>query len=586
MKIKFVLVTLLIAALAAGTAWFVARHWPAHSAGDSVKPSGGRKILYYQSSMHPWIKSDQPGNCTICGMKLVPVYEGEKGFEAVEGLVTLSSNTVSVINVQTEEVKRRPLQRTLRVAGTIDDNDARHRRLSAYVEGRIEKLFVNFIGAEVVEGQPLAVIYSPTLYAAEREYAALLKPTADAPALRAERQRLIAAAAQRLLRLGLAQSQIDALSKKAEDDYRSEILAPMSGTVVLREIYEGQYVKEGDKLFEIADFSTMWFLFDAYERDLAWIKPGQSVEVTTPAVPGKVLSAPVKFIDPNVKDMSRSAKVRVEIQNPLVEEDGRKRRELYHKLYAEGVVKVDVPEVLALPRSAVLSPGAQPVVYVDKGGGAYEQRKVKLGRAGDDLLEVLDGLSEGERIVTSGNMLIDAQAQLNQSGQPAGPDQGAPTQETKSAPMPPLNEAQTAAAKDFFAVADSVAVALAADNLAAFNGAAVKLHTAVPALQAAFAEAESWKPRVQAIASSGHLPEAASLEAARKAFVPFTKAVVEFVKPLRAQPAFTGIKIYQCPMVNQAVPGTPKIGQWLQAQAPLRNPFFGAEMIDCGSEVK
>jgi Cu(I)/Ag(I) efflux system membrane fusion protein len=346
-------------------------------------------------------------------MKLVPVYDRDKGFGPVAGLVALNSNTVNVINVQTEEVKRRPLERTLRVAGTIEDNDARHRRLSAYVEGRIEKLFVNHLGAEVVAGDPLAVIYSPTLFAAEREYAALAGQTSAAPALRAERQRLMDGAAQRLLRLGLTQAQIDAVPQKGGDDYRSEILAPMSGTVVTREIYEGQYVKEGDKLFEIADFSTMWFLFDAYERDLRWIKPGQQVEVTVPAVPGKTFTAPVSFIDPNVKDMSRSAKVRVEIQNPLIQENGRTRRELYHRLYAEGVVKVDVPAVLTVPRSAVLAPGAQAIVYIDLGGGGYEQRKVKLGRAGDDWLEVLDGLSEGDRIVTAGNMLIDAQAQLN-----------------------------------------------------------------------------------------------------------------------------------------------------------------------------
>lgn len=444
MKFKFVLVTMAVAALAAGAAWFAARHWPASPATGGAASSGERKVLYYQSSMHPWIKSDKPGNCTICGMKLVPVYEGDKGFEPLAGLVLLSSNTINVIHVQTEEVRRRPLQRTLRVAGMLEDNDARHRRLSAYVEGRIEKLFVNHIGAEIVEGEPLAVIYSPTLFAAEREYAALVRQTPAALVLRTERKRLTDAAAQRLLRLGLAPSQIDALPRKAEDDYRSAILAPMSGTVVMREIYEGQYVKEGDKLFEIADFSTMWFQFDAYERDLAWIQPGQRVEVTVPAVPGKTFTAPVMFIDPNVKDLSRSAKVRVEIQNPLVEENGRKRRELYHKLYAEGVVKVDGPEVLAVPRSAVLSAGAQPVVYIDQGGGAYEQREVKLGRAGDNLWEVLDGLSEGDRIVTAGNMLIDSQAQLNQSTLPAGPGPGgAPTpQETKTAPMPAAKEAQ------------------------------------------------------------------------------------------------------------------------------------------------
>lgn len=120
--------------------------------------------------MHPWIKSDQPGRCTICGMNLVAVYKGEKGFDADAGVVTLGSNVIQVIHVQTEEVKRRPLHRTLRVAGVIDDNDTAHRRLSAYADGRIEKLHVNFAGAEVVAGQPLATLYSPALLAAESEH--------------------------------------------------------------------------------------------------------------------------------------------------------------------------------------------------------------------------------------------------------------------------------------------------------------------------------------------------------------------------------------------------------------------------------
>ena len=194
----------------------------------------------------------------------------------------------------------------------------------------------------------------------------------------------------------------------------------MSGIIVARHVYEGQYVKEGDKLFEIGDFSTMWFKFDAYERDLPWLRVGQEVEITTPAVPDKVYSAKITFIDPNLNEPTRSAKVRVDVPNPIVEQDGHMRRELYRRLYAEAAVKVDLPEALAVPRSAVLWPGAQSVVYLDKGGGAYEQRRVRLGRAGDDSWEVLAGVGEGERVVTVGNLLIDAQAHLNQSVNASG----------------------------------------------------------------------------------------------------------------------------------------------------------------------
>jgi membrane fusion protein, copper/silver efflux system len=596
MKARNLLLIVLVAAVAGAAGWFAGKR-PSSTA--QRLDHEGRKVLFYQSAMHPWIKSDKPGKCTICGMDLVPVYEGDKGFDVGEGLVALSSNSINVINVQTGEVRRQPLRRTLRVAGTIDDDDTRHRVLSAYVDGRIDKLFVNYVGAEVVEGQPLATLYSPMLLAAEREYVTLLKGASTSANLRGEHAKLVEAAALRLKRLGLADQQITALPQKPENDLHTEILAPMTGTVVTREIYAGQYVKEGDKLFEIADFSTMWLKFDAYERDLPWLKIGQAVEVAAPAVPGKAYSASITFIDPNLNDPTRSAKVRVEIPNPVVEKEGRKVRELYHRLYAEAAVKADVPEVLAVPRSAVLMPGWQSVVYVDKGGGSYEPRQVKLGRAGDDLWEVLEGVSEGERIVTAGNLLIDAQAQLNLSGGTAGHDHGA-TGLIPSKPAPPASQADPSAhgstpldqnqqkiAREFLAAEDAVRTALSGDDLAAFNQNAVKLHETVPLLLNAFDRAPAWQPLIAKIEANAHLEQAADLKAARKAFHELSKAVVEFVRKLRAQQSeFGALKVYECPMLKQAFPGAPAKGQWIQLAGPLRNPYFGAEMIDCGTEIK
>jgi Cu(I)/Ag(I) efflux system membrane fusion protein len=588
MKTKNVFAVSVVAALAAAAGWFAARHGHDHTAAraDSSGSNAARKILYYQSAMHPWIKSDKPGRCTICGMELSPVYEGEKGFESGEGIVTLNSNSIQVINVQSDEVRRQPLHRTLRVAGTIDDSDAAHRFVSAYIDGRVEDLAVNFVGAEVVTGQPLATFYSPMLLAAEREYVSLLrqKPAGDA-ALHAEHARLVEAAAQRLKRFGLTDAQVTALPRKEANAIHSEILAPVSGTVVARHVYAGQYVKEGDKLFEIADFSTMWFQFDAYERDLAWLSVGQKVEVTTPSVPGKTFAGRVAFLDPNLKEMTRSAKVRVELPNPLIETNGVKRRELFHKLYADALVEVATPEVLAVPRSAVLAAGLVSVVYLDKGGGAYEQRRVKLGRSGDSAWEVLDGLSIGDRVVTQGNLLIDSQAQLNVSATAMAAAGGGTN--ASSAGLPPLTDAQRRAAQDFLALIDGLTSALAADNLSSFNEQAGRTHTATPTLLRAFADESPWRVLVTPFDSVGHLAAASDLKAARKAFHPLSMASVALAQTLRRQEApFRSLKVFRCPMTKDAFPGAPRTADWLQLKPEIHNPWFGAEMLDCGSEVK
>lgn len=417
MKAKVIFALMVVAVLAGGIGWRLGRVAKDAPPQDSNAPKGERKIAYYQSSMHPWIKSEKPGVCTICGMKLTPIFEGDKGFETEGGIVTLSSNAIQVVNVQTEPVKHRQIGRTLNVAGKIEADETRVRVLSSYLDGRVEKLFVNYIGAEVRAGEPLAVVYSPALLTAEREYLTALAQTnlSGSPRLTEEHLRLVEGARQRLKRLGLSDDGIEALRDKGATNFATQIVAPMSGTIVSRAVFEGQYVKEGDKLFEIADLSKLWFRFDVYEQDLPSIHKGEMVEVRSAALAANRFSGPIAFIDPNINDAARSARVRVELENPLVGEGASARRALYNGLFAEGSIPVNSGMALAVPRSAVLDPGDFPRVYVDQGAGAYELRRVKIGRRGAEYWEVLEGVEENESVVTSGNLLIDSQAQINQS---------------------------------------------------------------------------------------------------------------------------------------------------------------------------
>lgn len=399
MKPSLALTVVLSAALAGAAGWFAARHTPAVATSTGESSSATRKIKFYQSSMHPWIKSEKPGKCTICGMNLSPVYEGEAGLATDDNLITLSDASASVLNVKTSEAARAPLVRSLRVTGVLDDDETLHRILAARVPGRVEKLFVDQVGAEVPAGQPLVTLYSPDILTAQRLYLERLK--AGSLAITASE---LADAREKLLALGLLEDDIARLEKSQKPESTVTVRAPMAGTVVARSAYVGQYVQPDSVLFEIGDLSHLWFLFDAYEPDLPFLRTGQSVEVNVPSLPGETITAPVSFIDPNFNEMTRTARVRVVIPNP--------GRRLFHRQTASGRVLVTVPDVLQIPRSAVLHTGGSPVVYVDQGGHAYLPVPVKLGRTGDTAVEILSGLDAGDAVVTEGALMIDSQAQL------------------------------------------------------------------------------------------------------------------------------------------------------------------------------
>ena len=514
----------------------------------------------YRCPMHPWIKSDHAGEkCTICGMALVAASTNA----APEGVVALAPSIITTIGVETSLVSRQPLSRTLRVNGTIDDDDTRHRLLTAWAEGRVEKLHVNVVGAPVHAGEPLLDLYSPELQTAQREFVQLARAGELAAAA-------LPAARARLLRMGLAEAQLTELLKTGEPPLVTTLLAPDGGTIVAKSVYEGQWVRTGDKLLELADFSKMWFLFDAYEQDLPWLAVGQTVEITTRSIPGEVITAPIAFINPNLDEMTRTAKVRVVLANPHFNPAG-DSHPLYHKVLAEGRVLIASPAVLTAPRAAILDRGTGPVAYVDRGDGNYEQRSVTLGRRGDGLVEILSGLAEGDRVVTHGALLLDAQAQLaSEATEHAAPSAAAASAVSGVSPPRPApamagDRTPSIAAPngDFSALANAAvesAAVLAADDFAAYQ-------KIFPTLIAAARDF----PSLPALALG------TDLKSARRSFEPWSTAAADLLKPHRAH---LGLKIFQCPMA----PVLGK-GRWVQRSQPLKNPFFGSAMADCGDEV-
>ncbi len=402
MQRTFLILTIALLSLAAG--WWL-RSWRqgAHHHGETV--AAQPKPLFYQSPMHPWIRSDQPGQCTICGMDLAPVFEAGGTGGDVKNVVVLPVESPRIVGIATQPVRRGDLVRKLRVSGRLVADERKTSYLAAPVRGRIDRLNVGFVGSEVKEGEPLLRLFSRELLAALSEYR--LAPN----------EALRKAVGLRLRQMGLSEGQIDAIKGVAPSDSPElgvPIVAPRTGTVIAKKVLEGQWVDEGEVMLEIADLNRIWFVFPVYERDLPAIAQGLPVSIRTPSHPGEAFHATVSWLEPTLEAGTRTVLARAELDNPLeATHGGEPRRRFLHQLFAEATVERVLSDRLLLPRSAVIWPGGEPRVFVDEGEGHYRMAQVTLGQEGETEVEVLAGVSEGARVVTRGAILLDGQAQLH-----------------------------------------------------------------------------------------------------------------------------------------------------------------------------
>ncbi|MBE2204861.1 MAG: efflux RND transporter periplasmic adaptor subunit [Chthoniobacterales bacterium] len=371
--------------------------------GCSKPEDSARKPQLYQSPMHPWITSDKPGTCTICGMKLVPVHDAKAHMDE-NHLLEISPGTAHVIGLATDKVTLGPVEKQIRLSGILEDDATLHRVVAAFYEGRIEQVYVQQVGEKVRAGQPLASIYSPELLYVVREYQNAIARGKNDPVAVNSRHRLI--------QYGLSPAQVDALATSSRDRYAIDLLAPMDGTILVRNAYQGQYVKNGERLFEMGNLARLWFQAEVYEQDLPGIRTGLKAAVSSPAVPGRTFDGTLTFLDPNFDPASRSTKIRIEVENPPSGTPGAYDRVLPHRAYAEAVIRTLTEPLLSIPRAALIRDGRREVVYLQKAPGVFEMRTVQAGRSGDDRVEIVSGLAEGDIVAARGNLLLDAEAQL------------------------------------------------------------------------------------------------------------------------------------------------------------------------------
>jgi hypothetical protein len=398
---------------------------PVYREHDETGHAEKDKIMHWTCGMHPSVKSDKPGQCPICHMDLIPVKRTDnqqKGDKTVS--LKISSHARSLAGIKTDRVAFRSLHHMIRTVGKIHYDERRVARVSAWISGRIDKLFIDFTGMEIEEGEPLALIYSPDLISTQEEYILALanldnvKQTND-PVMIRNSESLVKSTRQRLLLWGISETEIRKLEMERTVQQYMKISSPNTGTVVEKSVLEGQYVKEGQNLYTVVDLSHLWLHADVYEYEMGWIKEGQHLEISSAAYPGETFNGKVVFIDPVLHAKTRSIKIRADIPNPARRlKPGMFVDVSFHIpvtpdiLYGQKYVFNKKGEILSVPASAVIQTGVRNIVYEEIEEGSFTGRKVTIGPRAGNYYPLIIGLSEGASVVVRGNFLIDSQTQL------------------------------------------------------------------------------------------------------------------------------------------------------------------------------
>ncbi len=361
--------------------------------------------------MHPSVHSKSPGKCPICGMDLVPVtHRKEESAKPGEFIVPVQRQ--QQIGVTYAEVRRRHMQFDIRSVGTLEVDQAQIFQCVTRVDGYIEELQITSPGERVTVGQPLMTIYSPDLRAPEQELVNLLKVQINGSITPASMQPLIDAARRRLRLLNVGPAEIAELERTGQPTDRLVFRSAFDGVVSEAPMRVGMGVKPGDKLMSVLNLSGLWLWANFYENEVGLLHEGQPVTVALPALANRSFAAKISVISPTIDPVKRTVMVRIDIPNP----DG----QLRPGMYANVVAEIDAGEGLTIPFDAVLPIGMRMLAFVDRGSGSLEPRFIQVGREFVDLTDpnqdryyqITGGLKEGERIVSSANFLIDAEAQV------------------------------------------------------------------------------------------------------------------------------------------------------------------------------
>jgi RND family efflux transporter MFP subunit len=405
----------LAAAALAAAAYFAGRSVGVRRAspgsGGKVHESGSdRKVLFYRNPMNPAITSPVPAKDEM-GMDYVPVYADQaKSPAAVGTTVQVQPVVVQNMNVTTAEVRRQDLTQQIRTVGYLDYDQERMVSVTSKYSGYVEKAFVNYLGQPVRRGQALFEIYSPELVQTEQELASALgyvrRMSKASPEAQARARDLVEAARSRLRYWDITPGQIDRLETTGKVLRTLTLVSPASGTVMKRmEGLEGMAVKPGMELLHIADIRSLWLTVQVYENQFPWLNVGSPAKIQITYFPGETFAGRVRYIEPQVSEKTRTVALTLEVPNP----DERLRAGMYATVEFSPVM---ARNALTIPAQAVIRTGERNVVVVALGDGRFDARDVQLGAQGNGLVEVKSGLSDGDKVVTSAQFLIDSESNL------------------------------------------------------------------------------------------------------------------------------------------------------------------------------
>ncbi|HZW35967.1 MAG: efflux RND transporter periplasmic adaptor subunit [Deltaproteobacteria bacterium] len=407
----------------------------AADAGAAPAPGGGarkgeRKILFYRNPMNPGVTSPVPAKDQM-GMEYVPVYEdevrGEGGAVAGYSTVKVGAESLRLAGVQTAPAVRQKISRSVRAVGNVVPDERRIRRVQTKIEGWIEKLHVSFTGQLVAKGQPLLDLYSPELVASQREYliAIEMHNRMKENPYSEEREmagQLVESSRRRLELFDVPQGFIAELEKTKKPRRTVTLNASVSGYVTAKDVFEGTRVMPGMELLTVTDLSRIWIEADLYEYEAQAVRLGQEATLT-PAYDSRLrLKGRVAYVYPTLSPETRTLKVRFEFPNPGLR--------LKPQMYADVFLELDTATGVVIPDSALIDTGLRQIVFVDLGEGSFEPREVKVGIRGDGKAQILSGVKEGERVAVRANFLLDSESRLKAAltGMTGG---GAPMEQTQ-----------------------------------------------------------------------------------------------------------------------------------------------------------